>query len=193
MLTAGRLASAVLVAGVAACSSSSSGTATGGAGAATTATTGSGGAAGTGGSGGAAGFGGTPPGCQEYVLGGGADVRVSGMIAPASPAGLVWTGTRYDALYTGTSNGFTGYLSMLGADGAPIAPPGEQPFSPPGADASGGPIVAAGDRWGAVWQDRRTGDYEIFVALLGGDGAKIGQDLRVTTADGFSINPAIAW
>jgi hypothetical protein len=63
-----------------------------------------------------------------------------------------------------------------------------------GSDATGGPIVAAGDHQGALWSDRRTGDYEIFFSILKGNGSKVlPDDLRVTSAQGLSINPSLAF
>src|SRR5262249_36728971 len=61
------------------------------------------------------------------------------------------------------------------------------------AAASGGPLVWIGDRYGMAWQDRRDGNYEIYFNTLGPDGAKREADTRLTVADGFSVNPALAY
>ena len=50
-----------------------------------------------------------------------------------------------------------------------------------------------GDRYGMTWQDRRTGNYEVFFNTLGADGAKKMADVELTFDPGFSVNPAIAW
>ncbi len=60
-------------------------------------------------------------------------------------------------------------------------------------DASGGPIVWTGDRYGMVWSDRRTGDYEVFANTFGPDGKKLGPDRQLSNADGFSVSPSLAW
>ncbi|MFO0755367.1 MAG: MopE-related protein [Byssovorax sp.] len=122
-----------------------------------------------------------------------APVRISGDIAPAGPGGLAYSGNVYASVYTGTSSGFDVYVSMLDPTGKTITPPGETQFTIVNADASGGPVTWIGDRFGLAWQDRRTGDYEIFVSILGEDGAKKFPDTQITSAPGFSVNPALAW
>ncbi|WP_437604153.1 putative metal-binding motif-containing protein [Sorangium sp. So ce590] len=120
-------------------------------------------------------------------------IRISGDIAPAGSGGLAWSGTSYAALYTGTARGFNLYRSMISADGEPLAP-GEEIITPKNGDASGGPIVWVGDRYGAAWQDRRDGDYEVYFSLLDENGQKVeGGDRRLTNAPGFSVNVALTW
>jgi hypothetical protein len=53
--------------------------------------------------------------------------------------------------------------------------------------------VWIGDRYGAVWQDRRFENYEIFFALLNEKGEKAIPDVRITSAFGFSLYPSIGW
>ncbi|WP_437805046.1 MopE-related protein [Sorangium sp. So ce1078] len=120
-------------------------------------------------------------------------IRISGDIAPAGSGGLAWSGTSYAALYTGSTQGFNVYRSMISVDGEPLAP-GEEIITPKNGDASGGPIVWVGDRYGAAWQDRRDGDYEVYFSLLDQDGQKVeGGDRRLTNAPGFSVNVALTW
>jgi hypothetical protein len=119
--------------------------------------------------------------------------RLSGDIAPAGSGGLAWSGTSYAAIYSGTSQGFSMYRSMVSAEGVPLAP-GEEVITPRNGDASGGPIVWVGDRYGVAWQDRRDGDYEVYFSLLDENGAKVeGGDKRLSNAPGFSINVTLAW
>ncbi|KYF47339.1 hypothetical protein BE08_06550, partial [Sorangium cellulosum] len=119
--------------------------------------------------------------------------RISGDIAPAGAGGLAWSGASYAALYTGTTQGFNLYRTMIRADGEPL-PPGEEIITPRNGDASGGPIVWVGDRYGAAWQDRRDGDYEVYFSLLDADGKKVeGGDRRLSSAFGFSVNVALTW
>jgi hypothetical protein len=124
---------------------------------------------------------------------GGDDVRISGPIAPGIPGGLAYSGTSYAAAYTGTNDGFNVYLSTISPSGNVITPPGEQLVTLVNADASGGPIVWVGDRYGLAWQDRRTGDYEIFFTILDSAGAKKHPDTQLTFAQGFSVNVSMAW
>ncbi len=122
------------------------------------------------------------------------DVRVSGPVAPAVPGGLAWGGTSYGASYTGAGeqNGFSVFLSMLTPAGV-VTPPGEQTFTLVDAAASGGPLVWIGDRYGMAWQDRRDGNYEIYFNTIDAGGAKRQPDVRLTSSDGFSVNPTMVW
>lgn len=123
----------------------------------------------------------------------GADERISGSIAPADPGGLAFSGASFAGTYTGNANGFNVYLSTLGPSGGVLNPPGEQPVTLQSADASGGPILWIGDRYGLAWQDRRSGDYQIYFTVLDAAGTKKHADTQLTFAQGFSVNPAMAW
>lgn len=118
-------------------------------------------------------------------------VRLSGDIAPAGPGGLAWSGSSYAAVYTGTIDGFSMRLSMLAPTGDPLGP--ESPIVFQNGDNAGGPIVWVGDRYGVAWQDRRTGDYEVYFTLLDESGNKVLADVRLTDAPGFSINTTLTW
>ncbi|APR75743.1 RTX toxin [Minicystis rosea] len=124
---------------------------------------------------------------------GGGDVRISGDIAPAGTGGLAYSGSSYAAAYTGTSGGFNVYLSTISPSGSVVTPPGEQLVTLVNADASGGPLVWVGDRYGLAWQDRRSGDYEIFFTILDAAGSKKHADTQLTFAPGFSVNVSMAW
>src|SRR5262249_51076742 len=66
------------------------------------------------------------------------------------------------------------------------------------ADAYGGPLAWAGDRFGLAWSDRRDArahdnNYEIYFNIVNPAGTKRNADLRVTHPPSFSISPALAW
>lgn len=121
-------------------------------------------------------------------------VRVDSDLAPAGPGGLAYSGSVYASVYGGsTPDGFGVFSSMLQPTGEKTMA-GEQRVNFKTADASGGPVVWTGDRFGLVWQDRRTSDYEIFFSVLGEDGGKkFNGDAQLTDAQGFSVNPSLAW
>lgn len=128
----------------------------------------------------------------EFVPIGNQAIRISGDIDPAGPGGIAWSGSSYAAMYTGTKSGFSIFRTMIDGVGNPI-PPGEEPITIKSADATGGPIVWVGDRYGFAWQDRRDGDYEVYFTLLNESGAKVIQDTRLSNAFGFSVNVALTW
>jgi len=112
-------------------------------------------------------------------------------MTPAGPGGLAWSGISYASAYTVTNEGFSMRVSMLAPTGDPLGP--EAPIVFQNGDNAGGPLVWVGDRYGVAWQDRRTGDYEVYFTLLGPDGAKVIPDKRLSDADGFSINVSLTW
>ena len=123
----------------------------------------------------------------------GAEQRISGDIAPSGTGGLAWSGDSYAAAYWGTDGGLSVYLSTITPTGDVISPPGEQPITLVNADASGGPLVWVGDRYGLAWQDRRSGSYEVFFTILDSSGAKKHADTQLTFAEGFSVNVSLTW
>jgi hypothetical protein len=119
-------------------------------------------------------------------------VRISGDIAPAGTGGIAWNGTAYAALYTGSTDGFDIYRTMLTNTGEKIAP-GEERVTAVNSDSAGGPVFWTGNKFGVAWQDRRDSDYEIYFNTLDVDGKKFGPDIRLTNASEFSINPDLGF
>lgn len=60
-------------------------------------------------------------------------------------------------------------------------------------DTYAGPARWTGDHVATVWEDRRDQDYEIYFNRFDERGNKLAADLRLTQADDFSINPAVAY
>ena len=109
----------------------------------------------------------------------------------ADPSGLAFGGESYVAVYTGGQG-----KRVLSAGLTPAGekvPPGDIKLTDVEADSFGGPLVWIGDRYGAVWQDRRYDNYEIFFTLLNDKGEKVIPDVRLTNAWGFSLYPSIGW
>jgi hypothetical protein len=119
-------------------------------------------------------------------------VKVSESAHPYGPGGLAYNGSDYLTIYTSGNNQLAMFETMLDATGNKI-PPIEETFTFQNADASGGPVVWVGDRFGVAWQDRRDGNYEAYFALLKPDGSKATADTRLSNALGFSVNVELAW
>ena len=109
----------------------------------------------------------------------------------ADPAGIAYSGESFVAVYT-SGQGKRIFTTGLTPAGDKI-PPGDTKLTDVDADSFGGPIVWIGDRYGAVWQDRRFDNYEIFFTLLNDKGEKVIPDLRISNAFGFSLYPSIGW
>jgi len=58
-------------------------------------------------------------------------------------------------------------------------------------DTFAGPIVGRGSIFATAWEDRRDDDYEIYFNRFNTRGDKLGPDLRVTAAAGFSLRPSL--
>ncbi len=54
-------------------------------------------------------------------------------------------------------------------------------------------VAHGGGKVGIVWDDNRTGNYEMYFALLDNKGNKIGENLKVTNDTGSSRDPVISW
>jgi hypothetical protein len=124
-------------------------------------------------------------------------VRISAGAFQASPGGLGYAGGKvYMGTYTGQIEGRDAvYLAQVSSGGAIGAP---ERFTQVGPDSFAGPLAWTGDRFGTVWSDRRdaVGDvinFEIYFNELGPDGKKLGPDLRLSHADGFSVSPTVVW
>jgi hypothetical protein len=115
-------------------------------------------------------------------------------LAKAYTGGIAYGGDKqgYLAAYTGENAQNTGvYLRALSAAGTPAATTSQVNLT--SGDAQGGPMVWTGDRYGIAWSDRRDSDYEIYFNTFGPDGSKLGPDVRITEAPGFSVNPTLGW
>ena len=58
-------------------------------------------------------------------------------------------------------------------------------------DTFAGPIVGRNSIYATAWEDRRNQDYEIYFNRLNTRGEKLGPDLRITNAAGFSLRPSL--
>jgi putative metal-binding protein len=65
------------------------------------------------------------------------------------------------------------------------------PVAEVNSDTFAGPIVGRGAIFATAWEDRRDDDYEIYFNRLNTRGDKLGPDLRVTRAPGFSLRPTL--
>jgi hypothetical protein len=110
----------------------------------------------------------------------------------AKKVSVAWTGTSYGMIWEDDRDGpFRIYFARIDPTGARI-----------GADVrlSEGPTLAVnaslagtGDGFGAVWEDNRDGNSEIYFARLDAGGARTGLDVRVTTDPNESTYPTVVW
>lgn len=70
----------------------------------------------------------------------------------------------------------------------------ETPIASVNTDSFAGPLAFSGSSFATAWEDaRQDTNYEIYFATFDQQGKKLGPDLRVSDAPGFSLNPRILW
>ena len=116
----------------------------------------------------------------------------SGGHEQAGRGGLSHDGDDYAATYTAQKASWRNYFKGLRADGSTAVE--ETPITNVAGDAFTGPLVWTGAVFGTAWSDRRQDDnYEIWFNRLDRSGRKLGPDVRISDAPGFSLHPALLW
>ncbi len=82
------------------------------------------------------------------------------------------------------------YIAGLDAVGRFVFP--ETPVANVNAPSFGADLAWSGDAFGATWGDPRVDDnYEVYFAMFDSYGTKLGPDVRLTEAEGFSIHSRV--
>lgn len=104
---------------------------------------------------------------------------------------IAWNGAEWGIAWQDHRSFTEIYFQRVSAAGAKV---GTDVRITNAAGVSNEPSLAwTGSEYGVVWDDDRSGDLEIWYARLSSTGAKIGSDLRLTTAAGQSAEPSLAW
>jgi len=128
----------------------------------------------------------------NYVPVGNGDVRVSGLDqVQAGRGGIAWNDDFYAAAYAGQLDRWRTFVKGLNSNGTTKF--GDSPITNVPSDTFTGPIVWTGNIFGTAWEDRRDNDYEIYFNRIDSAGQKLGPDLRITNADGFSLHASMVW
>ncbi len=110
----------------------------------------------------------------------------------AAATGLAFDGERFAATMTLTRTTKQGHFRLLDARGNPLGD--TQRIARVNAESYGGQLVWTGQHFLTAYEDaRQSNNYEIYFDLLNRDGMRLIDDLRVTEADDFSLNPALVW
>jgi hypothetical protein len=108
-----------------------------------------------------------------------------------TPGGLTFSDSAgsYGAVFTqriaSSQNSFTSIRSGQDTLGPVVVVPEVN------SDTFAGPIVGRDTVFATAWEDRRDEDYEIYFNRLNTRGEKLGPDVRVTNAAGFSLRPTL--
>jgi hypothetical protein len=125
----------------------------------------------------------SPSQAEPIVLSGAADQGTAGGLTFSDSA------FSYGAVFTqrvgASQTTFTSIETPQGRLGEAI------PVTQVNNDTFAGPIVGRGQVFATAWEDRRDEDYEIYFNRLNTSGEKLGPDLRITQAEGFSLRPTL--
>ena len=128
----------------------------------------------------------------QYVPAGAGAVRLSDAASlQANRGGLAFNGKLYAAAYAAQKSAWRTYVKGLTPSGTTAF--GQEPVTNIPSDTFTGPIVWTGAEFGTTWEDRRDNNYEIYFNRLNKDGKKLGPDVRITIAPGFSLHPHLIW
>lgn len=130
----------------------------------------------------------------ELVTSGLAPTRVSPPEATrSSSAGLAFDGEAFGATMTSRVEGRTqGQFQRISARGQLVG--AAQRIARVNAESYGGPLAWSGERFLTAYEDaRQDGNYEIYFDHLNRQGERLIEDLRVTTADDYSLRPSVLW
>jgi hypothetical protein len=126
-----------------------------------------------------------------YVPAGREPVLLSTGDRQAELGGIAFGKKRFAATFAEQHDNWENTFSSFEADGTIVVP--ATPVTHVNTDTFSGPIVWNGAVFGAAWEDRRDGDFEIYFNRLDEAGQKLAADLRVTNAPEFSLRPDVLW
>lgn len=124
-----------------------------------------------------------PTGAPALLLSTGARQGTPGGLTFSDSAGTY--GAVFTRRVTSSQNSFTSIQPGQQTLGAVLAVPEVNN------DTFAGPIVGRDSVYATAWEDRRDDDYEIYFNRLNTRGEKLGPDVRVTNAPGFSLRPSL--
>ena len=95
----------------------------------------------------------------------------------------------YGAVFTLRSGSSTNSFTAISPGQATLGP--VLPVTEVNSDTFAGPIVGRDTIYATAWEDRRDDDYEIYFNRLNTRGEKLGPDVRISSAPGFSLRPTL--
>lgn len=127
----------------------------------------------------------------SYVPAGFEPVLLSTGDRRAEVGGIAFGKSRFATTFAAQHANWENTFSGLDANGTIVVP--ATPVTHVNTDTFSGPIVWTGSVFGAAWEDRRDGDFEIYFNRLDESGEKLAADVRITNAPEFSLRPDIVW
>lgn len=103
-----------------------------------------------------------------------------------SLGGIIHDGDRFVVSLSSHTEHLQNQLMALDASGSVLR---RSDVALVNSDTFAGPVTWGGAVFATVWEDRRDDDYEIYFNRLDANFAKLGPDVRLTHARGFSLEP----
>ena len=104
---------------------------------------------------------------------------------------IVWSGTEWGVAWQDHRTFTEIYFQRVSAAGDEVG--AELRVTTATGNSNEPSLAWTGSEYGVVWADFRSGDQELWFARISAAGAKIGSDLRLTSAAGTSGFPSLAW
>ncbi len=116
----------------------------------------------------------------------------SSLLEATAGRGIAHGGNVFALGYWGRDDMTASYVRGISSD--PSAEFAERLVSGVSAPSFGVDLAWSGESFGAVWSDTRFDEnYEVFFARFGLNGDKLGPDLRITTAEDFSVHSRVIY
>jgi hypothetical protein len=129
---------------------------------------------------------------MDGAVAAGSELRVTRAMGASLRPTLAWTGRDLVVVWEdarGSSSDL--YLSRLGLDGTVLVD--EVRLTSASTTEGYASIAWDGTALEAAWEDARHGETEIYAARFDADGARLGDELRVTTTTTASYDPSVVW
>jgi hypothetical protein len=118
----------------------------------------------------------------------GYDTEISETVYDEYPS-LVWTGSEYGVSWRNGDSKIS--FARISGSGTSIGSNVQITTNP--ARTNTPSLAWTGGNYGVSWQDERDGNFEIYFAMISASGSKLGFDIRITNASGFSFSPSLVW
>lgn len=110
----------------------------------------------------------------------------------SSPVGFASSGDSFFVTYGANDGKARIYGAFIDVAGAPLGE--HRRLTQVEADAYGGSVAWTGDRYGVLWNDRRSERYDVFFAAFDRTGQKLAPgDVRLSDSRAFSINQVLVF
>jgi hypothetical protein len=110
----------------------------------------------------------------------------------SASTGIAFDGKQFGITYTGESQRSRSYFKSVDINGKVNVQ--ETLLTSVNAETYAGRLIYNGSNFATVWQDaRQSSNYEVYFNRIAADGKRLGADVRLTTADNFSLNPTFVW